>query len=269
MDEFERYKAAKSSYALNLNEKLLEQLEVANSSVISELNQNQGEPVNISLLSSTHYEGTDDNAYGYGGIKNITTYLKDRYGGTPTVSDSGKSLSINTMTMSTVSGKSANNCSLVAISKVLYYYRIYQNMTGIDATIYDIYDVVEDIAVGYGYNDTDGTFPTKINNIMHDAFAHYGYNASCNGVYIWSFNNEIKSEIGAKRPVVMNILRGYYGNHSITVAGYSVYKTNNTEYPMVKVVDGWETGYRYVDYNAFAYDLATSGFGSFNTAKVS
>lgn len=267
-DEFERYKAAKSSYALNLNEELLEQLEVANLNIISELSQTGEESFNVNLLSSTHYEGTDDNAYGYGGIQNISTYLKNRYGGTPSVSDSGKSLSINTMTMSTVSGKSANNCSLVAISKVLYYYKLYQKKTGIDASIYDIYDVVEDIATGYGYNDTDGTFPTKINNIMHDAFEHYGYSSVCNGVYVWSFNNEVKNEISAERPVVMNILRGYYGNHSITVAGYSVWKTNNTEYPMIKVVDGWKSGYRYVDYNAFAYDLATSGFGSFNTARV-
>lgn len=36
----------------------------------------------------------------------------------------------------------------------------------------------------------------------------------------------------------------------------------------MKRVDSWEVGYRYIDYNAFAYDLASSGFGSFNTAVV-
>lgn len=40
------------------------------------------------------------------------------------------------------------------------------------------------------------------------------------------------------------------------------------EYSFIKIVDGWEAAYRYIDYEAFAYDLATSGFGSFNTATV-
>lgn len=263
--EFEQYKTERSAFTLNLSVDLLEQVSFANLNVVEQLDDLD---FSVSLLSATHYEGTDDKAYGYGGIKNITTYLKDRYGGTPTVSDPGDSLILNTYTMSTVSGKSANNCTLVAISKVLYYWKTQKNKSDITGTIGDIYSVVEEIATDYGYNDTDGTFPTKINNIMLDVFDHYGYDSTCRGIYIWSFDNEVRDEIDSERPVLMNILRGYYGDHTITVAGYSVYKINNTEYPMIKVVDGWESGYRYIDYNAFAYDLATSGFGSFNTAVV-
>ena len=263
--EFEQYKTEKAAFAFNLSENLLDQVSETNLNIVESLEEPD---FNVSLLGSSHYDGTDDDAYGYGGIKNVTTYLKDRYGGTPTVSDSGKSLILNTSTMSTVSGKSANNCSLVAISKVLYYWKTQQNKTGITGTINSIYNVVEDIAEDYGYNDTDGTFPTKINNILLDAFDHYGYDSTCNGIYIWSFDNEVRDEIDSNRPVIMNILRGYYGGHSVTVAGYSIYKTNNTEYPIIKIVDGWEAGYRYIDYNAFAYDLATSGLGSFNTAVV-
>jgi len=66
----------------------------------------------------------------------------------------------------------------------------------------------------------------------------------------------------------MNVLRGYYGNHSITVVGYKIYKKGLDSYPMIKVSDGWEGSYRYIDYDAFAYDLVTSGFGSFNTIEV-
>ena len=151
---------------------------------------------------------------------------------------------------------------------MLFYWKTQQGKSGITGTIGEIYDVVEDIAKGYGYSDAEGTFPTKINNIMHDAFDHYGYNATCNGVYIWTFDDEVRSEIDAERPVLINIVRGYYENHTVTVAGYSIYKVNNKTYPMIKIVDGWELGYRYIDYMAFAYDLATSGFGSFNTAVV-
>ena len=263
--EFEQYKTERAAFALNLSENLLEQVSSANLNVVEQLDDPN---FSVSLLGSTHYEGTDDGAYGYGGIKSITTYLNDRYGGTPTVSDSGKSLIVNTATISTISGKSANNCTLVATSRVLFYWKTQQGKSGITGTIGEIYDVVEDIAKGYGYSDAEGTFPTKINNIMHDAFDHYGYNATCNGVYIWTFDDEVRSEIDAERPVLMNIVRGYYENHTVTVAGYSIYKVNNKTYPMIKIVDGWELGYRYIDYMAFAYDLATSGFGSFNTAVV-
>ena len=46
------------------------------------------------------------------------------------------------------------------------------------------------------------------------------------------------------------------------------YFAKKISYPFIKVVDGWSSGYKYIDYNAFAYDLATSGFGSFNTVVL-
>lgn len=266
-EEFEQYKTEKNAYYLNVSGELLESVETANENILLSLETDDAECFDFCLLGSTHYEGTDSDAYGYGGISNIKNYLEDRYGGTATVVNSGKSLTINQSTMYGVSGKYANNCSLVAVAKVLKYYQSQKNKTKIDSSIGDIYDVVEEIALGYGYSDDGGTFPSKINNIEHDAFEHYGYDVDCDGIYVWTFTGQVKKEIDASRPVIMNILRGYYGDHSITVAGYKIYKVKNTEYPMIKVVDGWSYGYRYVDYNAFAFDLATSGFGSFNTAS--
>lgn len=66
----------------------------------------------------------------------------------------------------------------------------------------------------------------------------------------------------------MNIARGYYGNHSVTVVGYCIYKKGSKEYPMVRVSDGWQGSYRYIDYNDFAHNLISSGFGSFNTVYI-
>ncbi|MFP3153434.1 hypothetical protein LQZ18_03210 [Lachnospiraceae bacterium ZAX-1] len=128
--------------------------------------------------------------------------------------------------------------------------------------------MVKTFAQNYGYTDAIGTNPTQINNITADTLGCYGYTSTCKGIYVWTFNGQIKAEINADRPVIMNIARGYYGNHSVTVAGYSVYKTQGTNYPFIQIVDGWKNAYRYIDYNAFAYDLVTSGFGSFNTTIV-
>lgn len=268
VDKFEEYKQERSLYYVNIQRDYLEDLENANKELLH-LDSRDIDSVDEFMLGAAHYNGTDSNAYGYGGISNISAYMKSRYGGTPKVKDTGKSLVINTATMQSISGKNANNCSLVAISKVLKYYQSQKNKTKINSNIKEIYKRVEKIGTDkYGYDDKSGTGATKINNIMIDSFKYYGYSATCNGVYVWNFNDQVKNEINAGRPVVMNIARGYYGNHSVTVGGYSIYETNSTDYQFIKVVDGWIDGYRYIDYKAFAYDLASSGFGSFNTAEV-
>lgn len=74
----------------------------------------------------------------------------------------------------------------------------------------------------------------------------------------------------------MNIARGYYGGHTVTVSGYAKYKvkkkilfvTKSTTYDMIRVHDGWDYFEKYIDYKAFAYDFTTSGFGSFNTITM-
>ena len=84
--EFEQYKTEKAAFALNLNDNLLEQISAENLNIVATLDSPD---FNLSFLGSTHYNGTDNNAYGYGGISNITAYLQDRYGGTATLVDSG------------------------------------------------------------------------------------------------------------------------------------------------------------------------------------
>lgn len=100
-------------------------------------------------------------------------------------------------------------------------------------------------------------------NVCEDYLQDYNYNSNCNGVYIWSFNSQVKGEIDAGRPVILNITSGYYGNHSVVVNGYEIYEINGVEYPFIQVSDGWVYGYRYIDYN----DFARSTLASFNTVS--
>lgn len=47
----------------------------------------------------------------------------------------------------------------------------------------------------YGYTTSNGTSPTKINNIVNDVLANYGYSKSkCKGIYVWSFNDQVKKK---------------------------------------------------------------------------
>jgi len=204
----------------------------------------------------------------YGGIKNINLYLEKKYKGKPVMVDRGKTLIINRQSMQEITGRKANNCTLVAISRILMYYRIRMRKTGIDRNIGDIYRKVEAIGAEYGYTDAKGVVPIFVDDIVEEAFEMYGCKAKCKGHYIWSFEKQVKREIAAGRPVIMNIARGFYKNHTVTVIGYRIYSVNGKEYPILAVADGWNKGVHYIDYNAFARDFTQAVFGSFNTTIV-
>lgn len=266
-------KDRKNGY-LNLTYQLLDEIQIDNMVQINNLIYLNQYDLSNQTVGEKTYTGQDKDAYGYGGINDCIKYLEDRYGGSATLSSS-KSLDMKNFVMSTFES-SANNCTLTAITRVLKYYYD-KGYTKIDSSQYDIYRDVKRVAEAYGYTSTKGTGFTKINNIVEDVLEEYGYSKStCKGIYAWNFSSEVKDEINAGRPVIMNIARGYYGNHTVTVCGYKIYKItkkgifgNSTKtYNMIEVYDGWSSGKRYIDYKAFAYDLLTSGFGSFNTISM-
>lgn len=269
-DEFKDFLEERKNEYFNFTTNILADLE---STLISQLNNliyinNYGYEENNLQKTYNGQSGED-----YGGIDDCSKYLADRYGGTITKSSS-KSLSMANFKQSSLG--SGSNCSLAAITRVLYYY----NKNGyakIDNDYTKIYKKVEKVAKKYGYSSSNGTSPTKINNIVDDVLKNYGYGESkCNGIYAWTFNGEVKEEIDSNKPVIMNIARGYYGDHTVTVCGYSIYKrtkkflgikTTKT-YNMIQIYDGWSTSKKYIDFSAFAYDLISSGFGSFNTVTM-
>lgn len=214
------------------------------------------------VTNKQHYNGTDSDAYGYGGITNPITYLENRYGGVVKFKRS-RCLNINNDSMSTVSGKSANNCSLVAISKVLEYLKT-SKTPNIPDSIQNIYKDVEKVGKKYGYTDKKGTDFWDIYDISRDVIKNYGYTPKCDTYYIWSFDTVV-NEMSDWTPLILNISSGYYENHSVTVVGYNIYTIGNREYPMLRVSDGWHSNkYRYIDFNDFEW----SSLGSFNVARI-
>ncbi|SFD01283.1 C39 family peptidase [Butyrivibrio sp. YAB3001] len=201
----------------------------------------------------------------YGGISNIPQYLADQYGEKGVLVDRGSYLDMNPTSMEVISGRKTRNCSVVAVTRVLDYYRKSKKIVGIPEEISDTYKAVEEIAISYGYNDKIGTIPFFISGIAREAFAKYGIKAKCKGVYIWSFEKQVVKEISEGRPVILNIARGYYKDHTVVVAGYCIWRIGKKNYPMLRVIDGWKSGYHYIDYEAFAKDITQSIFGSFNT----
>ena len=204
----------------------------------------------------------------YGGINDIPKYLLERYGDRGRMIRQGPPVPMDTKSMETISGRRTRNCSVVAVARVIDYYRRKYKIESVPEDIKHIYKDVEEIAESYGYNDKIGTLPFFISGIAKEAFARYGVKVKCRGIYIWSFEKQVVREICAGRPVIMNIARGFYKDHTVVVAGYNIWQVGEKTYPMVRVIDGWKSGYHYIDYKSFARDIRQSIFGSFNTIEV-
>lgn len=204
----------------------------------------------------------------YGGITNISKYLYEQYGEKGVLVKRGRALMMNQQSMAEISGRVTRNCSVVAVTRVMDYYRKTLSLPGIPEDIKELYKLVEEVAESYGYSDKRGTMPFFIAGITREAFKQYGIKARCRGAYIWTFEKHIVKEISAGRPVIMNIARGFYKDHTIVVAGYSIWKVGDKQYPILRVIDGWNRGVHYLDYEAFARDISQSVFGSFNTTVI-
>lgn len=212
------------------------------------------------------YEGQD--GAGYGGIIDCEAYLEDRYGCSIITRSGFLISSCKPYTLSMLSETDDNNCTIGAITRLLCFH-VRSNQLFLEQDEMQMYPKVKDVAINYGYTTEHGTNPLKINNIIQDTAAKYGRDIRSHGKYIWSYKNEIMDELDNAHMVVMNIARGYYGNHSVAIVGYYVYTvmqgTDILYYPMIAVFDGWEESIRYIDYVDFAYNYLYSGFGSFNT----
>ena len=205
----------------------------------------------------------------YGGITNVSKDLLEQYGEKGVMVKRGRSILMNQMSMEQISGRRTRNCSVVAVARVVDYYRQKLKLPGIPEDIHELYRLVEEVAEAYGYNDRIGTMPFFIAAITRETFKQYGIKARCRGVYVWSFEKHVVREISAGRPVIMNIARVFYRDHTIVGAGYSIWKVGDKLYPMLRVIDGWRSGIHYIDYEAFSKDISQSIFGSFNTTIIS
>ena len=180
----------------------------------------------------------------------------------------GRTIIMNQQSMEQISGRRTRNCSVVAVTRVMDYYRSRLGLNAIPEDIHVLYRAVEEVAEAYGYTDKRGTMPFFIAGITREAFKQYSIKARCRGVYIWSFEKHVVREIDAGRPVIMNIARGFYKDHTIVVAGYSIWRVGDKTYPILRVIDGWKKGIHYIDYESFARDISQSIFGSFNTTVI-
>lgn len=251
---------------------LLDQIEFDTLAQISPYLEGDGLEI-LDFESTANYNGQDTSSRTtglYGRISNPTSYLAHRYKATNISTSSSKLLSVPYFHMDAYGG--ANDCVPIAITRTFDYLRT-RGYGRIPASRATIYKDVEASAKRHGFTNKSGTNPVNIDNIMKDVATKYGYrNTTVRGIYVWSYGGTVVPEINAGRPLLWNIARGHYANHTVTVTGYRTYKYKvngkSQSRPFVAVADSWKTSVRWVDYNAFAYDLVSAGVGSFNTMQL-
>ena len=86
----------------------------------------------------------------YGGITNVSKYLMEQYGTRGVLVRRGRSCLMNHKSMEQISGRVTRNCSVVAVTRVIDYYRQTMKLPGIPEDISEIYKKVEEIAQAYG-----------------------------------------------------------------------------------------------------------------------
>lgn len=200
------------------------------------------------------YNGQIEKAKGTNaGIVNTYQYVMDRYGSSWVYTNECV-LPVPAYLQRVFSAKlgtnDTENCVISSMATILKYYQENKGYTNIPSNIYAIYDDVLKIAYGYGYDPEIGTPPSKINNIVADSFAKYGYSVKGNTDFVISYAKMV-NEINNNRPFLFSNANGYYYRHTFVVKGYREYTKGAASKKFLSVNDNWTTDERWYDYSAF------------------
>ena len=223
-----------------------------------------------------HYEGQDESKrrHGlYGRISVPEKYLEDRYRAVDIRQETSKVLDVPTFLMRDFGGK--NDCVPVAITRIFDYARG-QGYAGIPEDRAAIYRDALARVKARGYSPWWGTLPFFIAGITKRMAKSYGYDVvGTRGVYGWSYGRTVVREIDAGWPLILNLARGSYRGHTVTVIGYREYSYRSggeadgrKNVRFLAVADSWTTEVRWIDFGAMAYDVVGAGVASFNTMRL-
>lgn len=199
----------------------------------------------------------------YGGIECLKEYVEAGYGSGWIESKAVCVPGIESFTQSELS-EDANNCTLASITRVMRYYHV-KGYGGIPSDTTEIYRKVREIGVAHGYDPNKaGLFrslfvytPWDIDNMVRDAWKAFSYpGGTGTNIYLHKLRT-IKDDIDKAQPPLLNIVSGYYRDHTVSVIGYRVFsRQGHKDKPFVQVYDGWSHKARYIDWARFGCTLA-------------
>ena len=182
---------------------------------------------------------------------NINEYLLERMPQAKSVSSINKKvIEMDSFLQRNVGATDDGDCTLTSLMTIIYYH----SKKSIEHK--EIYDIVRSFATKHFFNSKTGTIPFFIKSIFDKSLKKLKINLPTKAAMVKGvgFNlATIKRAINNKKPIALSVFndgRGYYENHTITIAGYEVFKFDNgKEYTMLLVYDNWNSSLSYVDYN--------------------
>ncbi len=201
---------------------------------------------------------------GYAGIEDLPLYVSDTYGEDYQLTDSIFLDRVNDFPQS-IFEKSANNCTLTSLTRVLLFMREDYYPT-VPANAQAIYEVVRDVFLTYGYDPKKIRSirsrlrygPWNIDRMCRDVLRAYGCDKPVVNNHYFFKRSSILSELRKNRPVLLNISFGDYANHTVTVVGCRIYhKEGAADRLFLAVYDGWARRLRYLDWHVFGLTPAS------------
>lgn len=177
--------------------------------------------------------------------QNVQKYLKDAYSNTPILQQQRK-IDNFTFLLQKDYGE-ACDCTLTSMTAIVYF--LSKNKSSVEA----IYSEVEKLAKKRGYKGSRGTPLLTIQKVFTDSLKKYGLSKSSvkYGKDLGFTFNTIKEQIDKGNPIILSMSndgRHYYGEHSVTILGYEVYKVGARTVRMLAIADNWNKGFSYVNY---------------------
>lgn len=170
------------------------------------------------VINDSNFEGYIKSTYGEVSLKDfkqiikITPFLQQNFGGD-------------------------GDCTLTSILTVVKYYK-----PELDEN--EVYNYIEKIAKKYLYHEQRGTMPTFNKAIIKEVFNYFGITKKVSSRYFKGigFNQTtIINELKQNHPIIISLEkdgREYYKNHTVTIIGYSFYKTkNNKDILLLRIYD--------------------------------
>lgn len=206
-------------------------------------------------------------AYETGNYYNLESNLSNKYNN---LDKEEKILNLPNYTMKDIE-KFKKNCTLIAITRILDYLFLNSLYSLKTFDKYEIYNVVKRKGLELGYNSKHGTYPILVADIMRRSVSFFGYSNKSiefKSSFFWEFK-DFKNEIDNNKPLILNIARGKYKNHSVTVIGYSIFRISRLRTNRyILLYDGWSKNIKYLDFNQFSFNLLLAGLGSINTYNI-
>lgn len=201
---------------------------------------------------------------GYAGIEDLRQYVSSVYGAAYQTKESVFLERVNDFPQSTFE-KSANNCTLTSLTRMLLFFREYYFPT-VPANAQAIYKAARRVFIDYGYDPIKVQSlknhlqygPWNIDNMCRDVLRSFGYAKPVVKNHYFAKKSYIVNEIRKRKPVLLNISFGDYGNHTISVVGIEVFqKDGSADRLFLAVYDGWTRRLRYLDWSEFGLTPAS------------